>query len=183
MALVEGFLHFDTLVLNLLLVHVVLKVVPLLIQLLLDHPHSILVLALKPISLSLILQHLIIALLVQAVLIRHVFGAQHIALNAQFQSFLRLAILHARLNLDQVLLDLGFLLAFAGLAHEHATRSFAAFSCLSSRLPAELVVIQVPIARTGLDCPVVRRAQSVHHLVVLSLVLKIGVHWQLLAEL
>lgn len=55
LALVESFLHFNTLVLNLLLVLVVLKIVPLLIQLLLDHPHSILILALEPFTLFIIL--------------------------------------------------------------------------------------------------------------------------------
>ena len=55
LALVESLLHLNTLVLNLLLVHIVLKVVPLLIQLLLDRLHSILILALKLFTLSHIL--------------------------------------------------------------------------------------------------------------------------------
>ena len=118
-------------------------------------------------------------MLVEAVLIRHVFGAQHITLNAQFQFFLRLAMLHFILDLVQVLLNLGFKFAFAILAHKHATRSLAAFSRLSRLLPARVVVIQVPMVWTGLSCTVVRRARSV----VLSLVLKIDIHWQLFAKL
>ena len=114
----------------------------------------------------------------------HVFGAQHITLNAQFQSFLRLALLHATLNLVQVIFNLGFLLTLTGLAHKHTTRSLATFFCLSRRNPVEVVLIQVPMTWTGLSCAVIRRAQSGHpHLIFLSLVLKIGIHWQLLAKL
>ena len=101
-AFVESFVHVNTFLLDLLLVHIVIKVVGLLFVFLLDVLQSIILLPLKLVALLLRRQLLFMPLLFESILVLHIFGAHHIASHAQLQLFLRLALLHARLYLIQL---------------------------------------------------------------------------------
>ena len=102
LAFVGSFVHVNAFLLDLLLVHIVLIVVGLLVVLLLYALQSIILLPLKLVALLLRRQLLFMPLLFEPILVLHVFGAHHIASHAQLQLFLRLALLHARLDLIQL---------------------------------------------------------------------------------
>ena len=99
LALVQSFLHFNLFFLHLFFVHVVLKVICLRFVLLLDGLDSLVLLLLELLSVFLIRQLLFIALLLKSVLVLHVFGAKLVALYAQFNLLLRLALLHSLFNI------------------------------------------------------------------------------------
>ena len=81
---------------------------------------------LQPLAFLFSLLVLIIAHLVETILIRLVLVMQVFGLSAQLHLLFWLALLHAWLDLLQLVLDLGLLLALFGLADEHSTRGLCA---------------------------------------------------------